>query len=369
MKNRHILIILLLSIFLIGWGRTGHIIINKNSVLSFPPEMNVFSDWADSLAAHGSDADDRKANDPDEGNKHYIDIDNYPEFFATGKISQDFDSLVALHGYDFVMAQGILPWAILAAFDSLESAFSRLQFHDAMLIAADLGHYVGDGHMPLHLTRNYNGQYTNQYGVHGRYEIAMLDLYADEIVYGGSSVGHIQNVSDFVFTFIYDNYAYVDSLLFTDSLATAITGSTISNEYYSKLWELTKNFTIRLFYSASNKLATLIITAWNNAGYPVPYTAVEPLFSQIINSYELCQNYPNPFNPLTTIKYRLPISTNVTLRIYNTMGQEVETLIQDFQTAGEHQISWNPKRLSSGLYFYSLRTDEYQKTRRLTLQK
>jgi hypothetical protein len=76
---------------------------NRNATLSFPVEIEFLFYWADGLAEHGSDADSRKGSDPSESNKHYIDIDNFPEFISAGRIAQDFDSLIAIHGYDFVM--------------------------------------------------------------------------------------------------------------------------------------------------------------------------------------------------------------------------------------------------------------------------
>jgi photosystem II stability/assembly factor-like uncharacterized protein len=87
-------------------------------------------------------------------------------------------------------------------------------------------------------------------------------------------------------------------------------------------------------------------------------------------SVTLSQNYPNPFNPSTMIAYNLPKSSNVTLKIYNLAGQELETLVNDFQTAGEHQITWQPKGLPSGIYFYRLQTGhEFSETRKLIFQK
>jgi hypothetical protein len=96
-------IIFILAFLFIGWGYVGHSIISYNTILSALPEMEFFNTWADSLAAHASDADERKSWDPDEAPKHYIDIDNYPEFIVTGTIHQNFDSLVAIHGISFVM--------------------------------------------------------------------------------------------------------------------------------------------------------------------------------------------------------------------------------------------------------------------------
>lgn len=83
----------------------------------------------------------------------------------------------------------------------------------------------------------------------------------------------------------------------------------------------------------------------------------------------LFQNYPNPFNPLTTIKYNLRKPSAVILTIYNISGQELETLVNDFQTTGEHKITWQPKGLPSGIYFYRIQAGEFSETKKLFLQK
>jgi len=270
-KNKFsVFVILLLSIIFIGWGWIGHRIINKNAVLFFPPQMAPFLDWADFLEEHASDADNRKRFDSTEGPKHYFDIDNYPEFISTGRVSQDIDSLSAKHGYSFVLQQGILPWAILASIDSLQSAFENNRWNKAKLFAADLGHYVGDAHMPLHITRNYNGQYSNQTGVHSRYESGMIYEYQNEINFDGGNVEFVTDLSEYVFNFIYSNYSYVDSVLIADSLATSIAGNPGTNVYFTELWQRTGSFTVQLLKNASQRLASLIYTAWINAGSPVP---------------------------------------------------------------------------------------------------
>jgi len=89
----------------------------------------------------------------------------------------------------------------------------------------------------------------------------------------------------------------------------------------------------------------------------------------LIHDFQLHQNYPNPFNPLTTIKYSLTKYEFVTIKIYNLAGQEVETLINRHQAAGEHQVKWIAEGLPSGIYFYRLRAGEYAETRKLILQK
>lgn len=86
-------------------------------------------------------------------------------------------------------------------------------------------------------------------------------------------------------------------------------------------------------------------------------------------SYKLLQNYPNPFNPSTTIKYNLLNSNDVILKIYNLAGQELETLVNRYQSAGEHQITWQPKGLTSGIYLYRLQAGEYSGARKLIIQE
>ena len=86
-------------------------------------------------------------------------------------------------------------------------------------------------------------------------------------------------------------------------------------------------------------------------------------------NWYLAQNYPNPFNPTTTIKYYLPESGRIALKVYSLTGQEIETLIDDFHPAGEHEINWSAKGMSSGIYFYRLQTGKYIKTKKFIIQK
>jgi len=88
------------------------------------------------------------------------------------------------------------------------------------------------------------------------------------------------------------------------------------------------------------------------------------------NSFQLMQNYPNPFNPVTNIKFSIPNSEFVTLKIYNTLGQEVATLVSDNLTQGSHKYTWNASDFASGVYYYRIETDGgFVQTRKLILLK
>ena len=266
----HTFSLILLCLILASWGSKGHRKISQNMAASLPAQLNFLSpSWTNFVAAHASDADYRKDQDPDESPRHYIDIDNYPEFVQTGRIPQTFDSIVAKYGLTHVIDQGILPYTTIITFDSLKNCFQRRDWNRSELFAADLGHYVGDGHMPLHITRNYNGQMTGQTGVHSRYETSMISRFETQIVYTPGQAHVIEDISGYIFSYLYENYKYVDSVLLADTYATSIAGGTGSDAYYQALWAKSSGFTIHLMKNGSTALADLIYTAWVQAGSPL----------------------------------------------------------------------------------------------------
>jgi hypothetical protein len=86
-------------------------------------------------------------------------------------------------------------------------------------------------------------------------------------------------------------------------------------------------------------------------------------------TYSLAQNYPNPFNPSTTLEYSLPVSGQTTLKIFNVLGQEVRTLVNDTQIAGKYSVRFDASTLSSGVYFYRLVAGEFREVKRMLLLK
>jgi len=367
--TRKIFFLLLIIIFICGWGANGHKIINRRAPISLPSSMSFLQHWPDSLAAHASDADNRRGSDPNEAPRHFINIEDYPEFVATGRIPQNLDSLIALHGSTFVYNTGIVPFSVMATTDSVKKYFQLHNYQKAMLCAADLGHYVGDSHQPLHLTNNYDGQFTNQSGVHARYETSLIARDSANIIYSFENAVYISNVNQTVFNYIYSNHVYVDSVLKYDSIAHAIAGNTNSTTYYDLYWQLAGKFTIKLFNNASHFIASLIYTAWVNAGSP---TSVTPGETSLPEKFYLEQNYPNPFNPSTNIRYSIPVGigdVEVQLKVYDANGKEIETLVNEKQNAGNYSVSFNAVNYPSGVYFYKLKAGDFSETKRMMLVK
>ena len=85
--------------------------------------------------------------------------------------------------------------------------------------------------------------------------------------------------------------------------------------------------------------------------------------------YSLSQNYPNPFNPTTKIKYSIPNSGIVTLKVFNVLGKEVATLVNEEKPAGSYEVEFNGNELPTGIYFYQLKTGNYSETKKMILLK
>ncbi|MBI9070033.1 MAG: discoidin domain-containing protein [Melioribacteraceae bacterium] len=87
------------------------------------------------------------------------------------------------------------------------------------------------------------------------------------------------------------------------------------------------------------------------------------------SEYSLEQNYPNPFNPTTTISFSIPVNSKVELDVFNILGEKITTLVNDVLSAGKHKIEFNANNLSSGIYIYALKANNFSKVKKLTLIK
>ena len=89
----------------------------------------------------------------------------------------------------------------------------------------------------------------------------------------------------------------------------------------------------------------------------------------IPEKYSLAQNYPNPFNPTTIIKYQIPELSFITIKVYDVLGSEVVTLVNEEKVAGNYEIEFNATQLPSGVYFYRLQAGNFIETKKMVLMK
>ena len=131
---------------------------------------------------------------------------------------------------------------------------------------------------------------------------------------------------------------------------------TTPNDYY---WVQVKS---------STQTSTASI-AYEETQYTDVSTAVNGSGSSHPTMFKLLQNYPNPFNPSTTIRFTLPNTCHVALRVFDVLGQEVATLANEVQVAGTHSIAWKPRGLASGVYMYRIEAGDFVETRKLVFLK
>lgn len=234
-----------------------------------PIQMKFSDEFKAAIIEHSVDPDNRKRDDKSEGPKHFIDIDFYKEF-NDGIIIMSRDSLNKLYGEQVVTKEGILPWATETTYYKLIHAFKEKEKDKVLLYASDLAHYVGDGHQPLHATVNYNGQLSNQKGIHFRYEIEMLDQYLNIIGknYDDQVPYYVNSIPGLIFNYIAEANNYVELILSADKFASKKTDGKFDQEYYRLLWFKTKYVTLNEINSAALSLSSLIYSAWMDAGKP-----------------------------------------------------------------------------------------------------
>lgn len=107
----------------------------------------------------------------------------------------------------------------------------------------------------------------------------------------------------------------------------------------------------------------------DNLSFDNPITSVDEGRVPLPKNFALMQNYPNPFNPMTTIKYSVSEISLVTIKVYNVLGKEVATLLDEEKSPGDYAIKFNANDLPSGIYYYQMRTNSFKDTKKLILIK
>jgi hypothetical protein len=148
-----------------------------------------------------------------------------------------------------------------------------------------------------------------------------------------------------------------------------------SSGYFTSLTiEPGKAYWVKVNQSGTFTLSSEATVSANNAIRIVPTNELPPsppqgMEHELPTNFALEQNYPNPFNPVTTLRYQLPVSNYVTLKIYNILGQEIRTLVDGVQDAGFKTVEFEASSLPSGLYFYKLQAGTFNKMKKMILMR
>ena len=198
-----------------SWGFYAHKRINRMAVFTLPPELFTFyKKHIEFLTEHAIDPDKRRYAAKGEAERHYIDIDHYVHndedpFEVVPKRWKD---AVDKFSEDTLKAYGIAPWHLELMVNRLTRAFKEKNLDKILQYSADLGHYVGDSHVPLHTTENYNGQMTNQKGIHGFWESRVPELSAENYDYLVGRASYISDPLEKAWSIIKQSHYALDSV-------------------------------------------------------------------------------------------------------------------------------------------------------------
>jgi len=284
---RFVLLSILLSLDLsdvAAWGFFGHRKINEIAVYSIPkPLFGFYKYHIQYMVAHSTDPDMRRYVLDNEACKHFLDGDYYEHAVPFDTLPKQYKSAILKYTEDTIHKHGIVPWQIIIVVNHLTEAFKQKDISRILKLSADLGHYVGDCHVPLHATSNYNGQKTGQKGIHALWESRLTELYFDEFdLFVGQGV-YLQQISKKVWEAFEGSFALVDSVLkiersiskhFKESrkytwekrgnVMTKVYSFTFCQEYNDSLHGMVEN----RMRKSIELLSSLIYTAWINAGQP-----------------------------------------------------------------------------------------------------
>ncbi len=255
-----------------AWGGRDHIRINRKACYIVPDEMAEWRAYSDVVGFHGLDPDLWKSDDPAEGDRHYIDLEEYGSAETLSRERPD----------PVIPGIGLAPWVIMDLMDQLSQTMADGDWVMATRMAAALGHYVGDTHQPLHTTVNYDGQNTGHDGIHLRWEIYMPRRMKQNL--SMQAIGPVRYLEDpwiDMMAWISNANSRYKAILEAEEVARSAThGDLESDLYFETLWECSGElFNEQTALSASD-LASVWYTAWVNAGRP----AIPPPPEKIVNT-------------------------------------------------------------------------------------
>jgi len=205
---------ILLSEKLFCWGFFAHQKINYYAVFLLPPEMIVlYKSHISFLSDHSVDPDKRRYTLAAEGARHFIDIDHYG-VYPFPELPRKWDSAAAKYSEDSLRRYGIVPWWILIMKQRLTQAFREKNQMKILRLSAEIGHYIADAHVPLHVSSNHNGQLTHQEGIHAFWESRIPELLAEkEWDFFIGQATYIRDPATFIWARILESAASADTVL------------------------------------------------------------------------------------------------------------------------------------------------------------
>ncbi|MDV3308844.1 MAG: zinc dependent phospholipase C family protein [Cyclobacteriaceae bacterium] len=265
-----------------AWGFYAHKQINRLAVFTLPPEMVGFYKKNIGYITEAAVNPDRRRYVVDgEAARHYIDLDHFGDS-ALAKLSVPWDVVLTQYSEDTLLAHGVVPWHIVRTYHRLREAFLVGDPDRILRLSADLGHYVGDAHVPLHTTVNYDGQRTGQTGIHAFWESRLPELFSTRYNYLVGRATYVPDPQRAAWAAVASAHHALDSVLRFERILAAEMGDrrysyetkgrqtlrVYSQEYAEAYHTMLSGMVERQMRAAIRLTGSLWYTAWVDAGQP-----------------------------------------------------------------------------------------------------
>jgi len=255
----------------LAWGRTGHKLVAELALKDLPPEVGLWLKGQErTFRDHSSDPDTWR-HDRKEPRRHYLHTESYggPE-----GVPFEVQEAIQMVGAASFQKSGQVPWIIQDRLRDLVAAFRQKDRPRIALAATVMGHYLADLHVPLHTTRNHDGQDSRQQGIHRRWESGLVERFVLLEALTLQPARLEPGLEQAPWKWLQESNALVPKLLEDDRAAdrTRPRGKRRGQAYWKHYWELQGPVVQRQLSRAGHRLAQMILYAWTLAGSPTPRT-------------------------------------------------------------------------------------------------
>jgi hypothetical protein len=268
-----------------AWGFDGHRFIVDRAIGQLPPELKALFEARRTFIVERSVDPDlwRNVGWEEEPPNHFLDMDHaaFGPYPFEG-LPREYDRAVQKFGRAFVHEQGLLPWRVQEFYGRLQRAFEALTrerpstytLDDIVLYSAVLAHYVADGHVPLHAVVNYDGQLTNQHGLHSRWESELFTRNRDRITVKARPLASVSDPRTFMFDVLLASNRLVPAVLEADRKASE-GRDFYDDEYFAAFGEASFDVLEQRTNDSISAVVSMIAGAWEQAGRPKVPTELE----------------------------------------------------------------------------------------------
>src|SRR5688572_5486977 len=257
-----------------AWGFEAHKFIVSRAIDILPAPLKPFFEANRAFIVERSIDPDlwRNAGFTEEPPNHFLDFDAYGRY-PFKDLQRNYDDALKKYGIDKLRQTGLVPWRTHEIAGRLIRGFEALHKNgqyarsDIRFFSAIIGHYVADAHVPLHAVLNYNGQLTGQTGLHNRWEDELFIRYQKQLAIKPGPLRPIANERDFIFETLLDSSQLADDVLAADKKAIG-NRDVYDDEYFATLLAETRPILEKRLNDAITAVASMITSAWEQAGKP-----------------------------------------------------------------------------------------------------